>query len=94
MPYVDCSALLTKAESYGDRVPEEPDNVVEVRRKLEHENEKGRKLFGYAYLDDKYGMFSRDPEQHIEAFNRGEDQNSYDQLISIVNTNRACAKTS
>src|SRR5205814_2572793 len=43
-----------QASSTGNRPTQEPDEVKEVRRVLADEGS-GRRLFGYSYMDDKYG---------------------------------------
>jgi hypothetical protein len=63
----------------------EPDEVREIRRKLKADSR--LKLFGYAYLDDKYGMFFLSEEENVDEFNKGVDQRAYDRLIGLVEEN-------
>ena len=58
---------------------DEPTEVQQVRQLL-RENPK-RRLFAYAILDDKYGMFFQDVDENVEAFQRGEDQAAYDRVM-------------
>ncbi len=81
-------APLTSKEQFGESDPGEDinaDNILEIRRMLE--NDKNRKVFCYADIDSKYGMFFRCEEENIEAFERGDDQIEYDKLMKLVNKN-------
>ncbi|KAH8898818.1 hypothetical protein GQ53DRAFT_742008 [Thozetella sp. PMI_491] len=86
---VDCGKVpLTKEEEYSDCDPNtenEPDEILEIRRALA--TDANRKLFGYASLDDKYGMVFRQSEQNVTSFNEGDDQKAYDRLMTLVDNN-------
>lgn len=47
-----------------------------------------RRLFSYAYLDDKYGFLGADWFLNLESFRRARDQEAYDVLMQIVERNR------
>lgn len=49
------------------------------------------KLFGYEYLDDKYGMVMESWEDNVEQFNSGNDQRAYDRLMGLIEVNAAQA---
>ncbi|KAK5995080.1 hypothetical protein PT974_03473 [Cladobotryum mycophilum] len=80
---------LTSDEQYSrDYIAvNEPEEVQDIRMKLKA-NPKLR-LFGYAYLDDKYGMFFMDEEANVEEFHNGDDQRAYDRLMGFVKANAA-----
>ena len=63
----------------------EADEVKEIRKRLEEDP--GLKTFGYAYMDDKYGMFFTAPEQNVEEFKKGDDQKAYNRLMAVVRAN-------
>lgn len=67
----------------------ESESVREIRRKL-RDNPRLH-LFGYARLDDKYGMFFLEAEENVEQFNHGNDQRAYDRLIDLINKNNTKA---
>lgn len=87
---VDQKVPLTDEEEWKhDYDPEnfnEDDEVKEIREVLK-DPQSGRRLLGYAYLDDKYGMFFLDEEINVERFKEGSDQRTYDELMKIVNGN-------
>ena len=61
------------------------DEVKEERQILERDPK--RRLFAYVTIDDKYGAMDEDEEENVEAFRRGEDQTSYEKLMSIIEAN-------
>ena len=65
----------------------EPDNVQQIREVID--TDKGRRVFGYATLDDKYGACDVNDEEVQAAFERGEDQVAFDRLMVHVNANAA-----
>ena len=77
-------APLTQKETYPDVEIEEdePDEVLQARKTIETDS--SRRLFSYAYLDDKYGMLFEDEESNLESFLLGEDQKAYDLLMADV----------
>ncbi len=88
---VDCGRTpLVAGEEYGVSDGDEPDDIVEIRHALEQSG--GRKLFGYAYLDDKYGIMFRLEDVNVESFKEGKDQEAYDELMEIVYKNAASQK--
>ncbi|KAK8015358.1 hypothetical protein PG990_008654 [Apiospora arundinis] len=80
-------APLTREENYDHYANEEEEpEVREIRQKLKADS--GLKLFSYCSLDDKYGMFFRDEEVNVEAFQRGDDQRAYERLMGLVRQNK------
>ena len=65
----------------------EPENVQQIRHVLREDAT--RRVFGYAMLDDKYGMCFEDEEENQAAFERGEDQMAFDKLMRKVDANAA-----
>lgn len=63
----------------------DPENVQQIRRVLSEDAK--RRVFGYAMLDDKYGMCFVDEDENQAAFERGEDQVAFDRLMGNVNAN-------
>ncbi|KAK4692312.1 hypothetical protein P7C71_g4862, partial [Lecanoromycetidae sp. Uapishka_2] len=80
---------LSEGEVYPHLVKDEEvsDEVREARRILEADP--GRRLFGHAMLDDKYGMILQNEWENLASFQQGEDQRSYDRLVRKVNANNA-----
>ena len=78
---------LTRAEKYGEEEDEVEvsEQVKNVRQVLK--DDENRRLFPYTTLCDKYGAIYQDDKQNLDAFERGEDQASYDRLIVIINKN-------
>lgn len=83
---------LTPEEKYQQdyQLQNEPEVIQEIRRKLKADPR--LLLFGYGYLDDKYGMFFLDEEANEERFRGGNDQKAFDRLMGLVNENAAKAK--
>ena len=79
---------LTSEECYGQN--EDPTRVPEEVKKarLILNDDQNRRVFAYGSLDDKYGMVFEDEEENLAAFERGEDQASYDRLMSQVSATR------
>ncbi|KAL9126628.1 MAG: hypothetical protein Q9217_004348 [Psora testacea] len=48
------------------------------------EQDKRRRLFAYAMLNDKYGTLYDDEEQNVNSFLEGRDQKAYDDLMQVV----------
>ncbi|KXS09714.1 hypothetical protein M427DRAFT_63617 [Gonapodya prolifera JEL478] len=65
----------------------EPEDVRRVRERLKADPT--RKLFHYAYLDDKYGMVFAGRDVIVNRFLMGEDQAAYDRLMEVVKANAA-----
>lgn len=84
-------APLTDEEEFGiQNQTDELANIQHIRQKLEADPT--LKLFGYASLDDKYGMFFMDEDENVERFNQGDDQRAYERLMGLVNENIAHEK--
>ncbi len=49
-------------------------------------------LFGYAGLDDKYGMMFNWADTNVDAFREGRDQREFDRLMEIVRRNAASSR--
>jgi hypothetical protein len=83
---------LTSDEQFNPdyQFKDEPQGVQDIRWKLKADQ--GLRLFGYGYLDDKYGMFFLDEEGNGEQFTSGNDQKAFDRLMGLVNENAAKAK--
>jgi len=77
---------LGSEEGYTkDYVPEESDesdDIQNVRKILQEDST--RRLFGYGYLDDQYGILCKDEEENVAAFERGEDQQAFNALMAFV----------
>lgn len=80
---------LSDSEVYPTLAKDEevPEEVHEAREILERDP--SRRLFGYASLDDKYGMIFENDEENLASFQRGEDQASYDCLLRKIDANKA-----
>ncbi|KAH7313544.1 hypothetical protein B0I35DRAFT_435420 [Stachybotrys elegans] len=80
---------LTSDERWGSAQhgPEEPVEIQEIRRKLKAQPE--LKLFGYKFLDEKYGICFDDEGLNASSFTAGNDQRAYDRLIGLVKQNAA-----
>lgn len=62
-----------------------PAEVKQVRQILA--NDTSRRIFPYTYLDDKYGFIAGVDDENLAAFQRGDDQASYDRLMELINAN-------
>ena len=60
----------------------EPDRVQQIRRVLN--GDARRRVFGYGVLRDNYGVHDVDGEETQAAFERGEDQLAYDNLMNRI----------
>lgn len=91
---VDSKVPLTSDEEFGSEENEEevPDEVREARTILQQDP--GRRLFPYAYLDDKYGNIFFDEEKVLASFLKGEDQRNWDRLMELVERNASEAAKS
>ena len=84
-------APLTREEEFpsGASMDEiyslDPPEVAEIRQTLK--NNPDRRLFGYSYIDDKYGMWFFDEEENVRSFCDGEDQRAYDAFMKTVKQN-------
>ncbi|RFU76439.1 hypothetical protein TARUN_5795 [Trichoderma arundinaceum] len=83
---------LTRDEEFipDYQFKDEPEDIQEIRRKLKADPR--LRLFGYGYLDDKYGMFFLGEDENEEQFKSGNDQKAFDRLMGLVNENTAKAK--
>ena len=61
------------------------DEIARVRRILKENPE--RRLFGYAFIDDKYSFLYRQEEDNLAHFLIGDDQRAYTELMEIVDAN-------
>lgn len=68
----------------------DPEDPEEIRRKLKADP--SLRLFGYGYVDTKYGYLSLDWETDEEEFKRGNDQKAFNRLVGLVSENAAKAK--
>lgn len=84
-------APLTSDEEFEPQYQyiDEPDSVQEIRQKLR--DDPALRLFGYGYLDGKYGMFFLLEDENVAQFNNGHDQRAYHRLMGLVNENAAAA---
>jgi hypothetical protein len=73
-----------------DEVPEwlhEPVDFQEIIQQLN--NNPQLKFFGHAYLHEYFGRLVMNREESVEQFRQGEDQRSFDRLISLIEDNAA-----
>ncbi|CAN8095615.1 unnamed protein product [Discula destructiva] len=88
---VDCesNAPLTRDEQYCQPTEgeEEDDEIKQIRQSLDEQD--SLMLFGYAYLDDKYGTFYMSPDENVASLKDGSDQRAYENLMEIVTKNAA-----
>ena len=64
--------------------------TTEACRKI-LEQDKRRRLFAYASLDDKYGTLYDEESENLNSFFKGEDQEAYDNLMLVVDENKRYA---
>lgn len=66
------------------------EEVQDIYQKLRSNSK--LKLFGYKYIDDKYGMAIESWEDNVGQFNSGNDQRAHDRLMGLVEVNAAQAR--
>ncbi|KAL7928266.1 hypothetical protein V8C35DRAFT_318578 [Trichoderma chlorosporum] len=100
----ETNPALTQLIAGGDKVPltrdeqfdpdyqfkDESESVQEIRRKLKADPR--LQLFGYGYLNDKYGMFFLQEEENEAQFRIGNDQRAFDRIMGFVNSNAVKVK--
>lgn len=85
-PYSVQSTRLRRFELVGTNEPM-LDKKASAELDITLEQNPGRILFPYAYLDDKYGWLFYDDEESLEAFSKVEDQESWNRLMGLVEGN-------
>ncbi|KAL9618365.1 MAG: hypothetical protein Q9160_006947 [Pyrenula sp. 1 TL-2023] len=88
-----CYPNETEIRIVGYDEREDDAEVKEVRARLEDGKGKGRKLFSYVRLDDKYGMVFPEETDNRKEFLEGKDQRAYDDLMGRVKENALRRKT-
>lgn len=64
---------------------EETAEIKSVRRTLREDPT--RRLFSYSSLDEKYGMLVTEERETLNAFQQGEDEAAYTEVMRRVNRN-------